>query len=127
MRVPSRSDSCQTIYAYYGKDDCLVAVGTADEVARKLGITYNGVISCAKNKVPGYYRVGKELKTDMERILACLRRLKTHMRKDKPSEWQLGYYNALEDVRKIAEDLQKQDEEYAAAQQAELDYLFSKE
>lgn len=125
MRVPSRIGSYQTIYAYYGKDDCLVAVGTADEVARKLGITYSGFISCVSRKIPGYYRVGKELKTDMERILAGLRRLKTHTRKDKPSEWQLGYYNALEDVRKIAEDLQKQDEEYAVACQAELDSLFS--
>lgn len=124
MRIKSRLGSRQTVYAYYGKDDFPVAIGTAGEVAKKLGIAENAVISMACRKIPGYHRIGKELKPDMERILMCLRRLKQRARKDKPDEWRMGYYNAIEDVRKIAEDLQRQDEEYAIAVQAELESLF---
>ena len=64
----------------------------------------------------------------MERMLSCIRRLKTSIRRrNENTEWQIGYYAALEDVRKAAEDLRRQDEEYAVAVQAELDRLFSKE
>lgn len=126
MKTRGKVASYNAIYAKYDEEDRLVAVGTAGEVAKKLGMTYAGVISCAHRGVPGYYRIGKELKTDMERILACIRRLKTGIRKSETTEWQIGYNAALEDVRKAAEDLQRQDEEYAVACQAELDSLFSR-
>lgn len=127
MKTRGKNASYDVIYAVYGEDDYPIAIGTAEEVAEKLGMTPSGVISCASAGIAGYYRIGKELKTDMERMLSCIRRLKTSIRRNENTEWQIGYYAALEDVRKAAEDLRRQDEEYAIERQAELDYLFSKE
>lgn len=128
MKTRGKNISYNIIYAVYGEDDYPIAIGTAEEVAEKLGMTPSGVISCVHAGIAGYYRIGKELKTDMERMLSCIRRLKTSIRRrNENTEWQIGYYAALEDVRKAAEDLRRQDEEYAVAVQAELDRLFSKE
>lgn len=127
MKTRGKNISYNVIYAVYGEDDYPIAIGTAEEVAEKLGMTPSGVISCVHAGIAGYYRIGKELKTDMERMLSCIRRLKTSIRRNESAEWQLGYAHALEDVRKAAEDLRRQDEEYAVAVQAELDCLFSKE
>ena len=127
MKTRGKNASYDVIYAVYGEDDYPIAIGTAEEVAEKLGMTPSGVISCASAGIAGYYRIGKELKTDMERMLSCIRRLKTSIRRNENTEWQIGYYAALEDVRKAAEDLRRQDEEYAIERQAELDRLFSKE